>query len=72
MALRLGRALGPSPQFWLDLQAEYDISRAEQSVDTGAIKPLVTRPPGAGKAMMRALEDDMAARPGLHRRLADH
>lgn len=45
MALRLGRALGPSAKFWQDLQSRYGIDRAEQSVDTGAVEPLVTRSP---------------------------
>ena len=41
-----------------------------QTVDTETIETLVTRPPGAARAMMQALEDDMDARPGLYRRLA--
>ena len=33
-ALRLGRYFGNSPQFWLDLQSQYDITVAER--DHGA------------------------------------
>jgi addiction module HigA family antidote len=33
-ALRLGRYFGNSPQFWLDLQSQYDIAVAER--DHGA------------------------------------
>ncbi len=29
-ALRLGRYFGNSPQFWIDLQGQYDIAIAEQ------------------------------------------
>lgn len=29
LALRLGRALGQSPQYWLNLQAAYDLKRAQ-------------------------------------------
>jgi addiction module HigA family antidote len=29
MALRLGRAFGQSPQYWLNLQASYDLKMAE-------------------------------------------
>jgi plasmid maintenance system antidote protein VapI len=30
MALRLARYFGNSAQFWLDLQSQYDIARAER------------------------------------------
>jgi len=29
-AIRLGRYFGNSPQFWLDLQGQYDIARVER------------------------------------------
>lgn len=29
LALLFGRALGQSPQYWLNLQADYDLKRAE-------------------------------------------
>ena len=29
LALRFGRAFGQSPQYWLNLQAAYDLKRAE-------------------------------------------
>lgn len=41
-ALRLGHWFGTSPQFWLNLQAIYEIRIAEQNVG-GAIRALPTR-----------------------------
>ncbi len=32
-ALRLGRYFGMEPQFWLNLQARYDLLRAEEAVE---------------------------------------
>jgi addiction module HigA family antidote len=32
LALLVGRALGQSPQYWLNLQAAYDLKRAEKSI----------------------------------------
>jgi len=32
LALFFGRALGQSPQYWLNLQATYDLRTAEQSI----------------------------------------
>ena len=32
LALLFGRALGQSPQYWLNLQAAYDLKLAEQSM----------------------------------------
>ena len=32
LALLFGRALGQSPQYWLNLQAAYDLKIAEQSI----------------------------------------
>jgi addiction module HigA family antidote len=32
LALMFGRALGQSPQYWLNLQAAYDLKIAEQSI----------------------------------------
>ncbi len=40
-ALRIGRALGITPEFWLNLQRMYDLDIARATTDTGAIKPLV-------------------------------
>lgn len=40
-ALRIGRALGMTPEFWLNLQRMYDLDVARASTDTQAIKPLV-------------------------------
>ena len=38
-ALRLGRFFGVDPRFWLNLQAAYDVSRAETENDYSAIRP---------------------------------
>lgn len=32
LALRLGRALGQTPQYWLNLQAAYDLKRAQSDM----------------------------------------
>ena len=32
LALLFGRALGQSPQYWLNLQAAYDLKRAEAAI----------------------------------------
>ncbi len=41
-ALRIGQALGTTPEFWLNLQRMYDLEIARASTDTSSIKPLVT------------------------------
>ena len=47
-ALRLGRALGTTAQFWLRLQEAYDLERAYEAAgeDIDVVEPLVTRPAG--------------------------
>lgn len=40
-ALRIGKALGMSPEFWLNLQRMYDLEVARASIDTGSIEQLV-------------------------------
>ncbi len=40
-ALRVGQALGMTPEFWLNLQRMYDLDLARASIDTSAIEPLV-------------------------------
>ena len=40
-ALRIGQALGMTPEFWLNLQRMYDLDVARASTDTSVIKPLV-------------------------------
>lgn len=40
-ALRIGQALGMTPEFWLNLQALHDLDVARASVDVEAIEPLV-------------------------------
>ena len=42
-ALRIGRALAMSPEFWLNLQRMYDLDKARGTTDTSAIEPLVQR-----------------------------
>jgi plasmid maintenance system antidote protein VapI len=40
--LRLGRYLGTTPQFWLNLQSSYDLRKAEQEVGSSisrSVKP---------------------------------
>lgn len=41
-ALRVGKALGTTPEFWLDLQRMYDLDVARNSTDVEDIQPLVT------------------------------
>ena len=40
-ALRIGRALAMTPEFWLNLQRMYDLDLARASFDGDAIEPLV-------------------------------
>lgn len=40
-ALRIGRALGTTPEFWLNLQRMYDLDVARADTDVQGIKPLV-------------------------------
>ena len=40
-ALRVGQALGMTPEFWLNLQRMYDLDLARALIDTSAIEPLV-------------------------------
>lgn len=40
-ALRIGRALGTTPDFWLNLQRMYDLDVARASTDVSAIEPLI-------------------------------
>ena len=39
-ALRIGRALGMTPEFWLNLQRMYDLDVARNSIELGDIKQL--------------------------------
>ena len=39
-ALRIGRALGMTPEFWLNLQRMYDLDLARASTDISTIEPL--------------------------------
>ena len=40
-ALRIGQALGMTPDFWLNLQRMYDLDQARAMTDVSAIEPLV-------------------------------
>ena len=40
-ALRIGRALGTTPDFWLDLQRVYDLELARAKTDVSGIESLV-------------------------------
>ena len=40
-ALRIGQALGMTPEFWLNLQRMYDLDFARASTDISTIEPLV-------------------------------
>ena len=40
-ALRIGKALGMSPEYWLNLQRTYDLDVARAATDVSAIEPLV-------------------------------
>ena len=44
-ALRIGRALGMTPDFWLNLQRMYDLDVARATTDVSAIRPLVEASP---------------------------
>ena len=39
VALRLGKYFGMTPQFWMNLQADYDLRRAAATSPLGKIKP---------------------------------
>ncbi|HEY7213485.1 MAG TPA: HigA family addiction module antitoxin [Thermoanaerobaculia bacterium] len=45
MAYRLARAFGTSPEFWVNLQTQYDLWQAGQEVDLGSVA--VFSPPAA-------------------------
>lgn len=40
-ALRIGRALGTTPEFWLNLQRMYDLDRARAITDVSKVEQLV-------------------------------
>ena len=40
-ALRIGRALGMTPDYWLNLQRMYDLDIARAKIDISAIEPLI-------------------------------
>lgn len=40
-ALRLSKALGTTPEFWINMQANFDMASARKSVDVSGIEPLI-------------------------------
>ena len=40
MAVRLGKVVGSTPNFWLALQQQHDLWHAEREVDLASLKPL--------------------------------
>lgn len=40
-ALRLSKALGTTPEFWINLQSNFDMASARKTVDVSGIEPLV-------------------------------
>ena len=40
-ALKIGKALGTTPEFWLNLQRMYDLDVARATIDVSEIEPLV-------------------------------
>lgn len=40
VAVRLGKVVGNGPRLWINLQAAYDLHRAEQNVDVDALTTL--------------------------------
>ena len=40
-ALRIGRALGMTPEFWLNLQRMYDLDRARATTDVSQVEQLL-------------------------------
>ena len=51
-ALRLAHWFGTNPQFWMNLQALYDVRMAEQAAG-GEIKTLPTKPAKSGANLAR-------------------
>lgn len=49
-AIRLGKALGTTAQFWMNLQNEYDLRMAQQEHDYADIHALVARNAMSGDA----------------------
>ena len=43
-ALRIGKALHMTPEFWLNLQRMFDLEVASAATDTSRIKPLISNP----------------------------
>jgi len=40
-ALRLSKALGTTPEFWMNMQSNFDMASARKTVDVSDIEPLV-------------------------------
>ena len=41
IAIRLARFFGTTPEYWLNLQRNRDLSHARKTIDVSSIKPLV-------------------------------
>lgn len=44
MAVRLSKAIGSTPGFWLRLQMQYDLAQVEQRADSILVNPIPTHP----------------------------
>ncbi len=55
MALRLSYVLGGTPQMWLNLQANHNLVKAKQALDTSGLKKLN---PSAGQFQEEEEQDD--------------
>jgi antitoxin HigA-1 len=40
-ALRLARAFNTTPNYWMNMQVNYDMAEAAKSIDVGGIEPLM-------------------------------
>jgi len=43
MALRLAQAFATEPEFWLNLQAQYDLWRVQKNTDRPKVRSLVKK-----------------------------
>lgn len=47
-ALRLSKAFGTTPEFWINMQLNFDMAAARKTVDLSSIEPLVADPQSNG------------------------
>jgi antitoxin HigA-1 len=72
-ALRLARYFRTTPDFWLNLQTQFDLERAadEASREIGRIEPIGVRAPQpAAKGRVRSFDRRVAGTHGTHRKEA--